>query len=404
MAKNFTWERGPFEQCPSCNKKTFGFLSAGGDVMTLRCTDCRYSHREVLPEINKATIYLDQFMFSSIFKIKAGGQAPLGHHEFYAELIPLLRRLVLLQQAILPHSDLHSNETIVFNEAGALREAYEDIGGDGRLKGHRDVELSQVFAYAKAYRDGTEPELLLEPDAVLENKRNAWLRDIRISVNTNYARFADGIRREREAGFASLKRLVDGWADNRPTFHQQLRSELQFGKHRRTGLAHLMAEMLAAQNKGDWDAYINLCLQHPWREYRGLREFIGGDGSEDDKMRRVIEFWDWRRNNEMPFTRIFAHLFAAFSRRVVGGQRKFTRGFMTDVQAIAAYAPYVDAMFVDKECAALLDEEPLRSRLLYRARIFSYANGDAFLSYLRELEQRADEEVRYYAERIYGLR
>ena len=372
--------------------------------MTLRCTECRYSHSEVLPEIDKATIYLDQFVFSSIFKIKAGGQAPLGQREFYQELIPLLRRVVLLQQAILPHSDLHSNETIVFSEARALREAYEDIGGDGCLKGHRDVEMSQVFAYAKAYRDGTEPEIVFGPDTVLENERNAWLRDMRISVNTDYSQFADGIRREREAGFASLKNLVDGWTASRPTYHKQLRNELQFGKHRRTGLSHLMAQMVAAQDHGDWDTYLNLCMQDQWREYRGLREFIGGEGSENDKMRRVVEFWDWPRNNEMPLTRIFAHLFAAFSRRVVGGQRKFTRGLMTDVQAIAAYAPYVDAMFVDKECAALLNEEPLRSRLHYRARIFSYANGDAFLNYLRELEHRANGEVRHYAERIYGLR
>ena len=28
-----------------------------------------------------------------------------------------------------------------------------------------------------------------------------------------------------------------------------------------------------------------------------------------------------------------------------------TRGFMNDVRAISAYAPYVDAMFVDRECA-----------------------------------------------------
>jgi hypothetical protein len=96
-------------------------------------------------------------------------------------------------------------------------------------------------------------------------------------------------------------------------------------------------------------------------------------------------------------------MFAAFARRIGSGQRKFTRGFMTDVQAIAAYAPYVDAMFVDKECAALLAEEPLRSQLNYRAQIFSYGNCEAFLDYLRALERQATPAVRQYAKRIYGL-
>ncbi len=68
------------------------------------------------------------------------------------------------------------------------------------------------------------------------------------------------------------------------------------------------------------------------------------------------------------------------------GQSKFTRGLMTDTQAIAAYAPYVDAMFIDRECALLLGEGELRRDLHYRARIYSYANKDAFLAYLRELE------------------
>jgi hypothetical protein len=85
------------------------------------------------------------------------------------------------------------------------------------------------------------------------------------------------------------------------------------------------------------------------------------------------------------------------------GQRKFTREIITDFKAIAAYAPYVDAMFVDRECALLLGEGKLRRHLQYRARIYSYANKDSFLAYLRELEAQATAEVRDYAERIYGI-
>lgn len=40
-----------------------------------------------------------------------------------------LRRVVLLQQAILEHSDIHRDETAVFHEASALCRAYEMIGG-----------------------------------------------------------------------------------------------------------------------------------------------------------------------------------------------------------------------------------------------------------------------------------
>jgi hypothetical protein len=403
MARSFTWERGPFEQCPRCREQTFGFLGAGRDVMTLRCTKCRYSHGEVLPEVDKATIYLDQFMFSAIFKIKAGGRAPLGHQDFYDELIPLLRRVVLLQQAILPHSDLHSNETIVFHDPRGLRDAYEDIGGDASLRDSRDIEIDQVFAFVRAFRDGGEPMLTLSPDEILQGSRNDWLPDMRISVNADYSQFAAGIRRERDKGFAALSEVVVAWADEKPPFHELLRRESQFGKHRRTALAAVMQRVATAGAGGDGMDLLYAALEPVWREFLMLRDFLREGASDEEAMRRVGAFWDWTRLHEMPFNRIFAYLFAAFGRRVTMGQRKFTRGLMTDFQAIAAYAPYVDAMFIDRECALLLGEGELRRDLHYRARIYSYANKDAFLAYLRELEARATAEVRAYAERIYGI-
>ncbi|WP_228726808.1 hypothetical protein [Novosphingobium aureum] len=403
MAKSFTWERGPFEQCPRCGEQTFGFLSAGCDVMMLRCTKCRYSHGEVLPKVDKATIYLDQFMFSSIFKIKAGGRAPLGQQDFYDELIPLLRRVVLLQQAILPHSDLHSNETIVFHDPRGLRDAYEDIGGDASLRDSREIELNQVFAFARAFRDGGEPQLTFIPDEILQGARNDWLPDMRISVNADYSQFADGIRRERDRGFAALSDVVAAWAEEKPSFHELLRRESQFGQHRRAALVGIMQRMANAGAGGDGMDLIYAVLEPVWREFLMLRDFLREGASDEEAMRRVGTFWDWERVREMPFNRIFAHLFAAFGRRVTMGQRKFTRGLMTDFRAIAAYAPYVDAMFVDRECALLLKEGELRRELHYRAHIYSYANKDEFLVYLRKLEAQATKEVRGYAERIYGV-
>jgi hypothetical protein len=86
----------------------------------------------------------------------------------------------------------------------------------------------------------------------------------------------------------------------------------------------------------------------------------------------------------------------------VNGQRHINRGMMNDVRAIASYAPYVDAMFVDRECAALLAELPLAQDLKYKARIFSLTNGQDFLEYLAEIEAATPSEVREQAARIYG--
>jgi len=77
---------------------------------------------------------------------------------------------------------------------------------------------------------------------------------------------------------------------------------------------------------------------------------------------------------------------------------------MNDVRAISTYGPYVDAMFIDNGCASLLSEEPLRSEVKLKARVFSPTSGDAFLHYLEDLSEQTPADVRQYAEEIYGVK
>lgn len=76
---------------------------------------------------------------------------------------------------------------------------------------------------------------------------------------------------------------------------------------------------------------------------------------------------------------------------------------MNDIRAISTYGPYVEAMFIDKGCASLLSEEPLRSGLKMKAKIFSTTSGDAFLEYLKGLAAGTPTDVQRYAEEIYGI-
>ena len=234
MPQEFTWERGPFTNFPACQRETFGILSSGGDVLTLRCTDCRYSHSEVLPSVDKRVIYLDQNIFSILFSVEAAGRLPPGHEDFSRELHRRLKRVVLLQQAILPHSDIHRDETIVFHSPNELRLAYERLGGDVSLTNTYGVERKQVREYAQAYIEQREPALRLDVDAVLEDPRNRWLSDMHISVAVNYTVFAEELRQTRENTHGAMQGLVERWARERPSFgavlRHELNSSLQSGK------------------------------------------------------------------------------------------------------------------------------------------------------------------------------
>ena len=82
---------------------------------------------------------------------------------------------------------------------------------------------------------------------------------------------------------------------------------------------------------------------------------------------------------------------------------KMTRGIVNDIRAISTYAHYVDAMFIDKECAHMLAEGPLNAELDYKARIFSFADPKSFIDYLKELEASSDPFIDHYARMLYGL-
>jgi hypothetical protein len=379
-----TWERGPFGMCPACQRNTFGILSARGDCVTLRCTECRYSHSEALPEVEKRVIYLDQSIFSLLFQVEGGGRLPPGHEELARKLYRRIHHVVLLQQVIVPYSDVHRDETSVFHSANELCMAYERIGGDARLKDTRDVERMQMWEYAQAYIEQREPALSLDVDEVLETNRNDWLPDMHIHVNPNYDMFADGIRENRARSHEGMQRLIEKWAAERPTFEQLLDLELRAFFCRPQALLVAIQNVERAATSGDPMAFFEACHHHMLEEHQMLSSaFIRAGVSEAKVGQEVLRFWNWDRNLEQPHHRISAYIFAAIGRRVVNGQRRVNRGMMNDIRAIATYAPYVDAMFVDRDCAALLAEPRLAQ--------------DA------EIEAATPPEVREQAARIYGV-
>ena len=404
MSKQFTWERGPFEQCPNCQRDTFGILSAGGDHVTFRCTECRHSHSELLPELDKRVIYLDQSIFSHLFQVEAGGRLPPGHEDFVQQLHRQLRRVILLQQVVLPHSDIHHDETTVFHSANDLRAAYKRFGGDVRLIDTQNIERAQMAEYAKAFLEKREPKPLFDVDDALANSRNRWLEDLHIHVKVNYQMFADAKRNQRDRAHDKMQGLVQLWQTQRPTFEDLLNRELHSFFARPQALFQVIQNVDHVTKCGDAMAIVE-ALHHPLlKEHQMLSSvFLSAGVPEVDVSRELLRFWQWERNLEQPHHRISSYLFAAIGRRVVGGQRSVNRGMMNDVRAIAAYAPYVDAMFVDRECASLLGEKRIRAELRYKARIFSFSNGSEFLTYLDELERGTPDNVRVAAARIYRV-
>lgn len=401
----FTWERGPHDRCAGCGQVTMGILSAGGNTLRKRCTQCRRTVSIPLPDLNKKAVYLDQFMFSLIYNVKNDGNLPKGHEAFAKEVYRLLRRCVLLQQVFLPHSDIHHDETTVFHSSIELRSLYEFFGGDVSLKDRRDIELSQNLIYAEAYFDDEKPKLSFELDEVSDSNRDDWLPDMHIGVRTDYSQFADEIRKARGETHEAMKILADQWANSKPTFEAVLEHEFQsIGPNKKQAFANWYQEA-STPNPNDPLAVLETFGRPIYKEYKQLCRMLEARGvDETEQPKKILEFWHWGKLRDIPHHQISSYLFAAVARRVAMGEKRIIdRGLLNDVNTIATYAPYVDALFVDKRCAAILKEEPLASDLDYKAQIFSLGDIDAFVEYLEEIEARTTDEVREFAESIYGI-
>ncbi len=403
-------ERAPFRNCPSCKAiDEFGILSAGGRTLKRRCRSCRYTQSETLPGLDKRVLYLDQFAFSEIFKVKTGTlRHSSGRKVFWETVQKKLENAVLLQQLVCPTSDVHSRETIVFDRSLELRQACELIGGGARFKSTEEIEMSQFFEFARSFKSGLGvPTLDLTVERCLKRDRNKWLSDLHITTNMDYASFADEIRRSREQSASELSALAKRWKTEKPNFRQQLAVELEgYGKTLTSTFVDLNSRRINALDTGDIEQLVASAGHRVNILIRMLmREFEVDQGTVPPVARKQFsEFMSWEGLEHIPSHRISAYLFAALARRYANGQtRPPSRGTLNDFTAIATYGPYVDAMFLDRECATLLSEEPLKSELSLSCQIFSVSSGEEFIEYLDQLILQTPPDVKNKAQEIYGV-
>jgi hypothetical protein len=324
------FELPPFRKCPNCKKESFGTLSVGGTVATKRCKDCRYSHGEVLPDVDKRAVYLDQFAVSELYKTKTKTRRQGAPSEqFWQECHSLANCAYLRQQVVFPASNLHSDETIVFHSAAELRMAHEMFSGDTSFEHTGTIARLQEWEFAKAYLNGSGPPTLnFNVDDVLSGDRNVWLPVYHIGVNSDFSMFAPGLRRDKATAEDSLKQLADGWVKNRSTFDQILKHELSsYGSAMRFAVQQEVARTSAAFVSDDPSSVLDMSfgLQDRYKQLAAMFTQKGVPGKD------VSTFLDWKGKEEQPAHKIFAYLMAALGWRVSSGQSpSLSAGILND--------------------------------------------------------------------------
>ncbi|OJU33055.1 MAG: hypothetical protein BGN94_06530 [Rhizobiales bacterium 68-8] len=401
-------ERPPFKTCPQCGREQgFGILWVSSESYDRRCKFCRAKATYYLPEVDKKVLYLDQFAISEIFKVKERKRrADAPHAEFWTEANGLLDRAMMRQQIICPASNIHRDETMVYRDGKALDLAHEMMGGDTSFEDTTTIEHRQIYRHLEAYLKGEEPPSFdFDVDEILHGHRNAWLPDLHITVETDWSAFVEHTRQARDKAAEDFAPLYDRWVRDKPAFEDVLANELgAMARGYVDAYFHFMAMVQAGEASGDVQTYINGALSPVVTLIHEInRKFAERGVPPESAFRETVKFLNWPKNQSLPHHWISAHLFAAIASRLARGQKRHpSRGMMNDIKAIALYGPYVDAMFLDNECASLLEEKAVARGVKLKAKIFCLKRSADFLAYLRGLTDSAPQEVIDAARELYG--
>lgn len=97
--------------CPKCGETAAEIWVAKPSRLVRRCSKCRHRRVSGLPNPDKRVVYVDQFALSEILKAR-GGRKSRTLDPFWLDLYDRFLRLLLLQQAVFPDSNIHLDESV----------------------------------------------------------------------------------------------------------------------------------------------------------------------------------------------------------------------------------------------------------------------------------------------------
>lgn len=368
-----------------------------------------------MPPCNKAVIYLDQFVFSNMAKVLDDDWAAErpNQAEFWPRLFDALDRALKLQLIVCPTSRIHEQESVVHKHFQVLRRLYQHFSCGTTFEFPTRIHGLQLAHALSAQFANVDPDFgVIERGTVIHGELDAWQERIAITVNWAVALpDAEKNRQAREKSGEVWARLFEGWRTTPQTFEQHYAREIrgyaeitvQLLREHRALLARLNAQGTAPSDDDLLEQVFNYRLEVQNALDLASQAERGGIAPEES-LRFVVDFLYSARADRAPMNEINALLFAALGRRASSGQKRPpSRGMWQDLEAISAFLPYCDAMFVDDQCAALLAEEPVRSRLAtHGTRIFSTRTVEQFIAFLQSLESTAGKEWCDLVLRTYG--
>jgi hypothetical protein len=400
--------RGPYLECPRCGEEGFGLWIVGDHHYYRRCKICLHlGQLQPLPDLSKKVIYIDQFAVSNM--MKALNPRTKAHKKdsldpFFGKLFELLHQLCRMQLIICPTSFFHTWESLPSGFFQPLEECYELLSCGVKFYDSHTIRRFQLAEHAANWLKGDlDGPFRLDVRGVVAGRINSWPPVFQVKVNIRYSRsLVEELINWRNKSCGGLAGVFKRW---RREPHKQFddwfnEESSSYGIETLKGYLDFAKELIAELAAG---GMMKVPPESVTTVNAVQKAFEEAGVPATEILMKSFEYFLSPEIKQVPSVKISSMLYAAIARKAAAGQKRPpSRGMATDVEAISVLLPYCDAMFVDKECHALLRERPLCDSIDYGTLVFSLNNKQDFLDYLNRIETEASELLLSKVTELYG--
>ena len=352
-----------------------------------------------LPTLRKTVLYIDQFFLSAAFR---------QNLRKFVEAAVRIRKLAMQQLLVCPWSSLHDTETHQWPDAKqqALWEFVKKTAGGHKFAHAASIKSVQTAKGFEAFRKGDPVSNAIDArDAFHENVHEwdnyVWI-DIRSRVDD-----ADEVRQSKAAAAKALAGLFERWRSHPRSFAGDFREEWSgYADVIERDYVAWMTTCVAPQNVASVDAPLGT-----WNAQVFNTLMIEQDPrvAFNDRLGRVRRFLRSDFFSAIPYVDASCRVFASLRKAIRRGElRTFEKaeramlGFGQDLEMVSVFAPYSDAVFLDRAMHRWITDKECDLPGRYGFRAFSVANWEEFHTFLDSVEQSRPEGHDRWLKAVYG--
>lgn len=383
--------------CPKCGAKSaFGNVDVAGTYLSRGCSKCNYRFGLPLPVGKKAVLYLDQPFFSHAFR---------GSDQRFNDAAGKIRRLAHNQLLVAPFSTVHEEETHQWERRAELFEFIKASARGHEFEPDYDVERTQLFKSFGAWRKSAPAAYQIARDEALPHDIDEWDGYFRIDVG-RYTGDIDLVRSLKTQAVGQLIGDMAEWRKHPCSFEADLKNEFDAAAQN-----YLTAYATMAQRIADGDHLAMMDSPVMATAVPALISAFPRVMPPEQALKECIRFLRSEHFRQTPIHQLTARISATLKQQVRAGayanEDKATKalsGFFHDTKHIATYAPYSDAIFIDRAMHDLVSKPTVGLTATYGTKVFSLTNWSEFMAWLNGLEVGMTSEHKAALAEVYPSR